>query len=131
MNRLLRGWAATALVFTVLDAFWLTQVAPHLYRPLLDPVLSARVAVAPAIVFYILYVTGLVILAVRPALAKGRLQTALRLGAMLGLVAYGAYDLTNQATLRVWDIRITLADMSWGALASGVGAGAGLWVARK
>ena len=64
--------------------------------------------------FYALYLCGVVVFAVRPAFATGRLRTALVQGALFGLFAYGTYDLTNQATLKIWPTAITAADMSLG-----------------
>lgn len=127
----LAAWGATALVFVALDAIWLSQVAPKLYPPLIGEVLSQKVDLAPAIVFYLLYISGIVFLAIRPALEKNSLGTAALSAFVLGLVAYGCYDLTNQATLKVWDIRITLADMAWGSIVSAIAAGAGHWAAQK
>ncbi len=114
MRRWIIAWIATALSFVALDSIWLTQVAPRLDPPLIGAILATKVDIAAAVVFYLIYVTGIVALAVAPALDRGGLSHAARLGAVLGLVAYGSYDLTNQATLKVWDIRITLADIAWG-----------------
>jgi uncharacterized membrane protein len=75
-------------------------------------------------------VAGLVYLAVRPAWQTGLWTTALVGGLVVGLVAYGAYDLTNHATLKVWSLRITLADMAWGALASSTAATVGFLASR-
>ena len=113
-----------------MDGAWLALVAPKLYRPIIGELMAGTVRPAPAIAFYLIYVAGLVFLAVRPAWRTGEWTTALVCGLVLGLVAYGAYDLTNHATLRVWSLKITVADMLWGALASGAGAAAGFWASR-
>jgi uncharacterized membrane protein len=127
----LAAYLGTGLAFAAADAVWLTQVGPRLYRPTLDPVLADQVAPAPAVAFYLIYVLGLVFLAVLPAAREGAGWTRAAVnGAALGAVAYGAYDLTNQATLKVWATKITLADMSWGAFASALGAVAG-WFAFR
>lgn len=127
----LAAWGATALVFVALDAIWLSQVAPKLYPPLIGEVLSQKLEMAPAVVFYLLYISGIVFLAIRPALEKNSLAAAALSAFVIGLVAYGCYDLTNQATLKVWDIRITLADMAWGSIVSAIAASAGYWAAQK
>jgi uncharacterized membrane protein len=89
------------------------------------------IRIAPAIIFYLLYIFGIVWFAVSPALANGgSLQTAALNGALLGLVCYGTYDLTNQATLKVWPSFITVMDMSWGAFLTATAAVAGTLVAR-
>lgn len=119
----LTAWLTTAVVFLGVDAIWLSVMGPRLYRPILGEILAPKVDLAAAAAFYLLYVTGLVIFAVAPALEKASLARAVVLGALIGLVAYGTYDLTNQATLKVWDLRLTLADMMWGACASAIAAG--------
>ena len=125
------AWLGTALAFLVADAIWLTQVGPKLYRPLIGELLSDRLNVPAAAAFYLIYVSGITYFAVAPALQSGSLTRALVSGALLGLVAYATYDLTNQATLKVWDIRVTLADMAWGAFASALAASAGYWAATR
>ena len=86
-----------------------------------------------AIVFYLVYVLGVVVLAILPNKDAGLGKTALT-GAMLGAFAYATYDLTNQATLKVWATRITLIDICWGTFLTAVGASAGYlawrWAAK-
>jgi uncharacterized membrane protein len=125
------AWFGTALAFLIADAIWLTQVGPRLYRPLLGELLSERLNVPAAAAFYLIYVSGITYFAVAPALQAGSLTRALINGALLGVVAYATYDLTNQATLKAWDIRVTLADMTWGAFASALAASAGYWAATR
>ena len=127
------AYLASAIVFLVLDAAWLTTMADRLYRPALGRLLLDRFELAPAALFYALYVIGIVVFAVAPGLASGRWTTSLGLGALLGLIAYATYDLTNQATLRDWPWRVTLADLGWGTLVTAVAAAAGcritVWLA--
>jgi uncharacterized membrane protein len=130
MLKYLAGYGGAALAFVILDGLWLALIAPRIYKPILGDLLTGQVRAAPAVAFYVLFVLGVVVLAVRPALKSGVWSEALVLGLILGAVAYGAYDLTNHATLRVWSLKITLADMIWGSLASGVGAVAGFYAAR-
>jgi len=92
--------------------------------------LADKVRIAPAVTFYCLYVLGVFILAVRPAMKSGQWTDAMWLGLVLGVVAYGCYDLTNQATLKVWSTNITLIDLTWGALLSATGAVAGFFASR-
>lgn len=125
------AWLGTALAFLIADAIWLTQVGPKLYRPFIGEIMSDRLNVPAAAAFYLIYVSGITYFAVAPALQEGSLTRALINGALFGLVAYATYDLTNHATLKVWDIRVTLADMAWGAFASALAASAGYWVATR
>lgn len=119
------AYAATAVVFLALDAVWLTTMADRLYRPALGNLMLDRFAPVPAAVFYVLYVVGMVVFAVMPGLESGRWTTSLGLGALLGLIAYATYDLTNQATLRGWPWHITIADLCWGTFVTAVSAAAG------
>lgn len=114
MKPYLIAYAAAALAMLCLDGVWLTLTANTLYRPLLGDIMLPGFRLAPAIVFYALYVAGIVIFAVNPALAAGRWTTALTYGALLGFFCYATYDLTNQATLKNWSTIVTVADMSWG-----------------
>jgi len=123
-RKFLLAYATAALVFLALDAAWLTATADRLYRPLLGPLMLERFAIVPAALFYTLYLAGVVVFAVAPALARGRSAAALAYGAFFGLVAYATYDLTNQATLRDWPWRVTIADLCWGTCATAVAAAA-------
>lgn len=125
LRPLLFAYGATALVFLVLDAVWLSTMAARLYRPAIGHLMADGFALAPAAIFYVVYVLGIVVFAVAPALQTGRWTSALGLGALLGLVAYATYDLTNQATLRAWPWHLTLADLCWGTFVTAVAAAAG------
>ena len=133
----IKAYAVTVLVMLVLDSAWLSLVGPRLYRPLLAPLLRPGFALGPALTFYAVYVVGILGLAVAPALPRrsGRTWGSRRgvagRGALLGLVAYATYDLTNQATLRGWPLTITLADLAWGTLLTATSAWAGYTVARR
>lgn len=124
------AYLSTALVFGVLDAIWLGVVSRNLYRPALGEILAAQVRWPPAIAFYLIYILGVVALVVMPALREASLARAAWSGALFGFVAYATYDLTNQATLRVWPLKITLIDMAWGAFATGVAATLGYLAVR-
>jgi uncharacterized membrane protein len=130
MSKLLCAWLAAGVVFLALDAVWLTMMSSRLYKPVIGELMSGKVEPVAAVCFYLLYISGVVFFAVLPALRDGDPVRAAMLGAMLGLLAYGTYDLTNQATLRAWAWKLTIADMVWGAFASGVAALAGAWAAR-
>ena len=115
----------TALAcFLVLDTCWLTWMGPGLYRPALSSLMASQVNWIAAVLFYLLYISGLLVFAIAPACRAGRASVAAKYGAFFGLVAYATYDLTNQATLRDWPWTITLADLAWGAFASSVAAAA-------
>jgi len=116
------AYLSILVVFACLDFTWLSLTGPSLYKPALGPLLAEKVRAAPAIIFYLIYLAGLVYFAVWPALASGDWTKALLNGALLGVVAYATYDLTNQATLRIWSTRVTILDLCWGAFASALAA---------
>ncbi|MFN3521725.1 MAG: DUF2177 family protein [Phenylobacterium sp.] len=131
MRRYAVGYLAAGLAMGLLDAVWLTQVGPYLYRPALDPVLADAFRPVPALAFYLAYVAGVMLLAVRPALREGTIRAAATNGALLGAMAYATYDLTNQATLKVWSTTITVIDVTWGATLTAVAAAAGFEAMRR
>jgi uncharacterized membrane protein len=124
------AYIGTAVVFVALDAGWLTLVGPRIYRPVEGVLLTGSVKIAPAIAFYLLFIAGLVYLAVRPALASGRVAESMVSGAVSGLVAYSTYALTNHAVMRGWTPTMTLADMGWGTVLGALGSASGFFVAR-
>jgi uncharacterized membrane protein len=124
------AYVASMIVFLGLDAVWLSLMGPRLYRPVLGDMLAQKFNAPAAIAFYVIYGLGVVALAVAPALRENAGGKAALSGAMLGFVAYATYDLTNQATLRVWSTRLTLADMAWGAALTALAAYAGFQAAR-
>ena len=82
----------------------------------------------PAVIFYLLYILGMMIFAVGPALKNGQWQTALIYGALFGFFCYMTYDLTNYATLKVWSTKVTVLDIIWGTTLTGSASLAGWWV---
>ena len=127
MKTFAAAYISAAICMLILDAIWLSTMAPRFYRPLLQDLLADNFRLQPAIAFYFLYVTGITILAVLPAIDTGRWTTAAFYGLVLGLVAYGTYDLTNQATLRIWPVQITLVDLVWGGFLTSTTAVAGFY----
>ena len=116
------AYVVALLVFLAIDALWLAVLMAPVYASALGPLLAPEPRWAPAVVFYLLYVLGLLVFAIAPGLRARRWATAAALGALLGLVAYGTYDLSNYATLRGWPLALTAIDMAWGAVLSGVSA---------
>ncbi len=124
------GYFVALAVFVGGDLTWLTLMGPRLYRPVLGSIMADRPDWKAALAFYALYLTGISVFAIAPGLRAGRPLAALGWGALFGLVAYGVYDLTNQATLKVWATRLSLIDMAWGALITGVAALVGCLAAQ-
>jgi len=131
MPRYLVAYVAALAVLAVLDALWLGAVAKDFYRGQIGPLMAEQVRFGVAACFYLLYIVGVVVFAVVPALAAESVTRALMLGALFGFFAYMTYDLTNLATLRGWSWQVTLADIAWGSFVSAVAAGAGCAAALR
>lgn len=129
--RYLLAYVGTGLVMGLLDAIWLTLMAPRVYQPAIGELLAPRPNMRAAVAFYLIYVFGIVFLAVLPALREGYAVRAATLGAVFGLVAYATYDLTNQATLRVWPAHLTLVDLAWGTFVTTAAALGGYWLTDR
>lgn len=109
------AYLATLLPLALLDALWILVVAKAFYAERMGFLFRASANMVPVAFFYPLYALGVLLLATVPAVASGSWVEALWRGAVLGLVAYGAYDLTNHATIAGWPLSMTLVDMAWGA----------------
>ncbi|MBB6251862.1 DUF2177 family protein [Nitrospirillum iridis] len=129
LPRLLAVYGATLVVFVALDAVWLTRMSGF-YRQVMGDMVAAQPRLGPAAVFYLLMAAGIVFFGVAPALRTDTplAQAALR-GALFGFFTYATYDLTNHATLRLWSARLSMVDMAWGTVLTGVAAAAGALVA--
>ena len=112
----LKLYLATVPVFFMIDLVWLGLVARDFYRNELKAFLSPRVNWPAAIVFYLIYIAGILFFAVRPAIAANAWPKALYLGALYGFFTYATYDLTNMATLQDWPLKVVLVDILWGVL---------------
>lgn len=130
MLRVIAAYLGALIVFGVLDFGWLAFASNRLYRPILGDLLATKINLPAGVAFYLLYIAGVLYLAVWPALKDGVWTRATLSGAVLGLIAYATYDLTNQATLRTWSTKITLADMGWGTIVTAAAATAGFFIAR-
>ena len=113
------AFIAGVVSFLALDAVWLVTMAERLYRPAIGHLARDGFDPLPAGAFYVVYLAGVIVFCVLPS---RRVRDALLRGALFGLVAYATYDLTNQATLRDWPWRVTLADLCWGVVVTGVSA---------
>ena len=131
MKSYLVAYVATAIAFLAIDAVWLSSMANVFYRPVMGDMLAPSFRLAPAVLFYVIFVFGLVFFAVRPGLLAGSGAVTLLNGALLGFVAYATYDLTNQATLKNWSWALTIADLIWGTVLSAVSAYIGYWVTTR
>lgn len=125
------AYAATLVVFVVVDLIWLGVVAKRFYRAQLDGLLAEQYSFRAAAIFYLAYPLGVVVFAIAPTYASGSWALAAAWGAMLGLFAYGTYDLTNLATLRNWPLRLAAVDMLWGTVLTAFAAACGQVAAQS
>jgi len=130
MRAPLIAYIVTAIIFFGMDFLWLSLSSNSIYKPRLQGLLLEKPDLTVAAVFYLLYLIGVVIFAVLPALQQGDWKRALWAGALLGLVSYGAYDLTNLATLKGWSTSVSIIDMVWGTFVTGFAATLGYFITR-
>lgn len=112
----LKLYLLTIPLFFAIDLLWLGVVARDLYQQNLAHLLSPKVNWPAAFAFYLVYIAGILLFAVRPGLADGSLAKAALWGALFGFFTYATYDLTNLATLRDWPVKIVIIDICWGTL---------------
>jgi uncharacterized membrane protein len=130
MTKYLTIYFSTGIVFWIVDFIWLGYVIKSFYMRELGGLLLPTPLMTPAIVFYLLYVVGIVVFAVIPALDSNSWSKALMFGALLGLMAYGTYDLSNLATLDGWSPRFAIIDIAWGTSVTAISATLGFFLSR-
>ncbi|RPA67886.1 DUF2177 family protein [Cyclobacteriaceae bacterium YHN15] len=117
----LRLYIIALFIFFVLDMAWLGLIAKNFYQNQLGFLMKENVNWTAAIIFYLLFLVGVVLFVIEPAVYKKEWKFALVYGALFGLITYATYDLTNLATLKDWPVKMVVVDMIWGTfLASSV-----------
>ena len=118
-------------IFFAMDMIWLGVVAKNFYFRQIGFLMTSNVNWLAAVLFYLLFIAGLVVFVIAPAVEKGSWVQALRFGALFGLITYATYDLTNLATLKDWPLALTVVDLTWGAvLAASVSVATCLFAAK-
>lgn len=112
-------WIVAAILFLLIDMIWLLWLGRNLYVSEIGELLRQPPNMAAAGAFYLLYVTGLMIMVIWPALQSQSILQGLLYGSLLGLIAYGTYDLTNLAVMKGFTTKIALIDMVWGTVLTG------------
>ena len=130
ITKLIISYLLTFAVFLAIDMAWLGFIAKDLYRKHLGKFLTDDVNWIAAIVFYILFVIGIFIFAIMPAVEKNSFNSAILLGALFGFFTYATYDLTNLATLKNWPLNIVFIDILWGSVLTGIVSTAGFYIVR-
>lgn len=131
MSQYFTSYIATLIVFLAIDYVWLSKIALNFYSQKLGSMLLDKPNLMAAVAFYAVYVLGIIIFAVTPALKAGSAQHALIYGALFGFFAYATYDMTNYATLKNWPLMLSLVDIVWGTILTGTSAFAGFLITRQ
>ena len=124
-------YAIALPVFIAIDAIWLGLLAKNFYRDQIGFLMKSEINWAAAVVFYLLFVVGLVLFVIAPAIEKKSWMHALLFGALFGLITYATYDLSNLATLKDWSILVTIVDLAWGATLAASVSTATYFIARR
>jgi uncharacterized membrane protein len=120
------NFISVLIAFALIDSIWISFVAAPMYKNALGPVMLEKFRVAPAIVFYLLQIAGMMVFVVPAALGSQSLGKTALLGALYGLFTYSTFDLTNFAILRNWTLGLTVADIAWGCVLSAGASSAGV-----
>lgn len=110
----------TFVAFFVVDIIWLGLVARKFYKEQLGFIMKEKTNWTAAVIFYFIFIFGLVFFVIDPALQSGEIMDALIRGLLFGLMAYSTYDLTNLATLDKWPLKVTIVDLIWGTTLGGL-----------
>lgn len=110
----LKLYAIALPIFFAIDMVWLGLIAKNFYRQQIGALLKPDVDWIAAITFYLIFIAGLIVFVVAPAVEKRQWSQALIMGAFFGLVTYATYDLTNLAVAKDWPLLVTIVDMAWG-----------------
>lgn len=131
MSYFIKLYVVSLIVFLGIDIIWLGFIAKQLYAKYLGYLMTERIVWLAAIIFYLIFIAGLVFFVINPALKEKSLSYALYAGAFLGLVTYATYDLTNLATIKNWPIIVTVLDLLWGMFISSATSGITFLIMKK
>ena len=113
-----RMYVIALIIFVLIDAIWLGLVAPKFYKSQIGHLMSEKPNLIAALVFYLIFIVGVVYFVINPAIEAQSISKLLIGGILFGFITYATYDLTNLATLRDWPITVTIVDLIWGTTLS-------------
>ncbi len=128
-SKIIYTYLLTVPVFFAIDMVWLGVIAKNLYQKQIGHLLAPTVNWPAAIIFYLIYIYGIIFFAVLPGVEKDSLRTVMVNAALFGAMAYATYDLTNLATLKNWPTTIVFIDIIWGAVLTTLVATASYYIA--
>lgn len=118
-------------VFLAIDMIWLGLIAKNFYAKQIGFLMKSNINWLAAIIFYLLFIVGLVLFVITPAMQKNSWLQVLLLGALFGLITYATYDLTNLATIKDWPVLVTIIDLIWGMTVAGAVSVISFFIADK
>ena len=118
ISRIFLTYIVSVPVFFIVDMIWLGVIAKGFYRKALEPLITPNINWIAAIIFYLLFLVGVLIFALLPGMEKRSLVYTIAMAALFGFIAYATYDLTNLATIRDWPLMLSIVDMIWGSFLS-------------
>ncbi|MBS4043410.1 MAG: DUF2177 family protein [Chitinophagaceae bacterium] len=111
----LKLYGIALIIFFAIDMLWLGFIAKNFYKEQIGFLMKENVNWTAAIIFYLLFIVGLVLFVIKPSIELESWKHALFMGALFGFITYATYDLTNLATLKDWPLLVTIIDLIWGA----------------
>ena len=129
-KQLIISFIFVSTIFLIVDVIWLSITVKSIYKPNLGNLLNDKPVLWAAVLFYIIYMIGLTLIIIKPALASNSVLQAFWTGVIFGIVAYGTYNLTNMATVKNWSSIIVWIDMLWGGLLTGSSSAAGIYLTK-
>ena len=121
----------TSVIFLIIDLIWLSYMVKNFYRPNLGPLLTDKPVMWAAILFYLVYVLGLSVIILMPAIDNNSIYQAFWNGIIFGVVAYGTYNFTNMATVKNWSANVVFIDVIWGGILTGTSSALGIYLTKK
>ena len=118
ISRIFLTYIVSVPVFFIVDMIWLGVIAKGFYRKALEPLMTPDINWVAAIIFYLLFLVGVLIFALLPGMERRSLVYTIAMAALFGFIAYATYDLTNLATIRDWPLMLSIVDMVWGSFLS-------------
>lgn len=131
MSNWIKMYMTSLVIFLAIDFVWLAFIAKKMYSQYLGYIMTKNILWWAAILFYMIFVAGLLFFVIEPSVKKQSIEYAVYAGAFFGVVAYATYDLTNLSTIKDWPIIITVLDLIWGAFISACTSGVSYMVIRK
>ena len=131
MKLLFSSTLIAAVIFLIIDIIWLSFAVKSFYKPNIGHLLLERPVLWAAALFYVIYVFGLALVIIEPALNSDEVIKFIFKAFVFGMVAYGTYNLTNMATIKGWSTNVVFVDMLWGGLLTAFSSYFGILIAKK